>query len=105
MAWHCKNEGGYAVDTPMWRYPTSEGWDNIKQVYYILRGKGWTTQAIVGMCTCAGFECLYNPWKWEGDSPGGYRRFADQNAANHDHGQWNGEPPDRRSFYGYGWVG
>ena len=66
MGWHCKTSGGYAVDTPMLRYPTAEGWDNIRQMYYVLRGLGWTTSAIVGLVTCMGFESLYNPWLWQG---------------------------------------
>ncbi len=71
MSWHCKATGGYALDisdgAPCDRYPTAEGFDNMDQFYYILKSiYHWTTQAIVGVMTCIGFESKYNPWSWEG---------------------------------------
>lgn len=72
MGWHCKATGGYALDisdgAPCDRYPDPMGFDNMDQFYYILRQRrfNWTTQAIVGVMVCIGFESRYNPWSWEG---------------------------------------
>ena len=43
--------------------------DNCEQIYYILKDRGWTTNAICGVLTCIGFESGYNPWRWEGSRP------------------------------------
>lgn len=99
MGWHCKNVGYYKDDSVMTNYPDQDGFDNIDQIYYILRGKGWTTNAVIGLVTCIGFESGYNPWCWEGS---GYSRFADQAAADADN--INVVNWDDVSFWGYGLV-
>lgn len=98
MGWHCKNTGTYTTNSPVYNYPDADGLDNCDQIYYILRGKGWSTNAIVGLMTCIAFESGYNPWCWEGS---GYSRFADQTDANNDQ---LGVPDADVSFYGYGLV-
>lgn len=97
MGWHCKNTGYYFGNNPVQYYPDPDGLENCDQIYYILKNSGWTTNAICGLLTCIGLESGYNPWKWEGESPGGYYILPTQYAANHDDGSHNG-------YYGYGLV-
>ena len=66
MGWHCKASGYYKDDNVMVNYPDPDGFDNCDQIFYILKQLGWTTNAIVGLIVCIGFESGYNPWKWEG---------------------------------------
>lgn len=67
MGWHCKATYDYTTSTPVYNYPDAYGLDNCDQIYYILRSKGWSTNAICGLITCIGFESGYNPWRWQGD--------------------------------------
>lgn len=67
MGWHCKATGGYVSGVPVYKYPDTYGLENIDQIYYILKGFNWTTNAIIGLVTCIGFESEYNPWRWEGN--------------------------------------
>ena len=98
MGWHCKATGGYTTSVPVYNYPDSDGLDNCDQIYYILKNRGWSTNAFCGLITCIAFESGYNPWCWEGS---GYSRFADQTAANNDQ---IGIPATDVSYYGYGLV-
>lgn len=66
MGWHCQASGIYTTSTPVYNYPNADGLENCDQIYYILKGLGWTTNAIIGLITCIAFESGYNPWKWEG---------------------------------------
>lgn len=99
MGWHCKNTGYYWSNNPVTYYPDADGLENCDQIYYILKGKGWTTNAICGLLTCISLESGFNPWKWEGSNPGGYALFSNQTDANND--QLNATSPD---YYGYGLV-
>ena len=101
MGWHCKNQGGYRANTPVDYYPDSDGFENCDQIYYILKAKGWTTNAICGLLTCLAIECEYNPWKWEGSM--GYDRMHSLDAAVNDDGHW-GDPDTWPNYYGYGIV-
>ena len=101
MAWHCKNDGYYYGNVPVSYYPDADGLENCDQIYYILKGKGWTTNAICGLLTCVALECGYNPWKWEGSM--GYDRMHNLYAVEHDEGEW-GDPANWPDYYGYGIV-
>lgn len=59
-SWHAKTSGGYARNS-------AEALDNANMVYAILRGQGWTLNAICGVLGNMGAESGYNPWRWQGE--------------------------------------
>lgn len=60
MAWHCKATGGYTEQS-------QEFIDNCNEIWQVLGQRGWTKNAVAGVCGNMEFESGLNPWRWEGD--------------------------------------
>lgn len=63
MSWHAKATGGYARTS-------NEAIENAREMYSILRSRGWTLNAVCGMLGNIGHESVYNPWRWQNDNIG-----------------------------------
>ena len=69
MAWHAKPSGGYGVNT-------TEGTDNINEVWAILQSHGYTQEAAAGVLGNVKAESGLNPWRWQGDTFGTSRGYG-----------------------------
>lgn len=67
MPWHCKPTGGYISNNPVAFYPDSNGEDNCRAIWNVMRPLGWTATACAGLLTCIAIESGFNPWRWESD--------------------------------------
>ena len=68
MAWHCKSTGGYVSNYPVTGYPDSDGIDNCREIWNMLRMRGWTPTAVAGLLACIALESGYNPWRWQNNN-------------------------------------
>ena len=60
MAWHVKTTGGYSQGS-------TEANENALEICSILRGRGWSDNAIAGVLGNMQYESGLNPWRWESD--------------------------------------
>lgn len=60
MAWHVQVTGGYAQGS-------TEANENALEICNILRGRGWSDNAISGVLGNMQYESGINPWRWESD--------------------------------------
>ena len=65
MAWHNKPAGG----SWGWTEGSTEADENALEICNILRGRGWSDNAIAGVLGNIQHEGLMNPWQWEGNNP------------------------------------
>ena len=66
MSWHYKT-AGYSP----WGFPqgSTEADENALEICNILRGRGWSDNAIAGVLGNMQYESRMNPWQWESDDP------------------------------------
>lgn len=61
MAWYAKPSGGYQLSS-------TQGTANINEIYSTLSGRGYTVEAVCGVCGNVMAESGLNPWRWESDT-------------------------------------
>ena len=60
MSWHCKNTGGYPINS-------TEAHENAIEIWNLCNSLGWTRASVAAMLGNMGGESVYNPWRWQGD--------------------------------------
>ena len=71
MSWHAKPSGGYATHS-------TEGEENILEIYNYLYANGYTDEAACGVIGNMISESALNPWRWQSETynlSGGYGLF------------------------------
>lgn len=60
MGWYAKPNGAYQLSS-------TQGTANVNEIYSLLSGRGYTTEAVCGVCGNVIAESGLNPWRWESD--------------------------------------
>ena len=60
MSWHCKNTGGYSINS-------IEAEENAIEIWNLCYSLGWTRASVAAMLGNIGGESVYTPWRWQGD--------------------------------------